>query len=185
MSGGLASVGAGVPYAIAAKFAHPTRPVIASVGDGAMQMNNMAELITVQKYWQGWADPRFIVCVLNNEDLNEVTWEQRVMEGNPKFAATQTLPNFPYHQFAQMLGFTGIYCDNPERLGACWDEALAARTPVVLEVKCDPDVPPLPPHISLADAKNFMLTLGRGDPAEAGVIKDTARQVLAAILPGD
>jgi thiamine pyrophosphate-dependent acetolactate synthase large subunit-like protein len=105
LSGGLASMGAAVPYAIGAKFAHPDRPVIALVGDGAMQMNNMAELITVQKYWKRWADPRWIVCVFNNQDLNEVTWEQRVMEGNPKFDASQDIPDFPYARFGEMLGF--------------------------------------------------------------------------------
>jgi pyruvate dehydrogenase (quinone) len=118
LSGGLASMGAAVPYAIAAKFAHPHRPVVALVGDGAMQMNNMAELITVQKYWKQWLDPRWIVCVFNNEDLNEVTWEQRVMEGDPKFAATQVIPNFAYARFGEMLGFKGIFVDKPGDLRA-------------------------------------------------------------------
>jgi pyruvate dehydrogenase (quinone) len=115
LSGGLASMGAAVPYAIGAKFAHPDRPVIALVGDGAMQMNNLAELITVQKYWKRWADPRWIVCVFNNQDLNEVTWEQRVMESNPKFNASQNIPD-AYAQFGEMLGFRGIYVDSPDRL---------------------------------------------------------------------
>jgi pyruvate dehydrogenase (quinone) len=142
LSGGLASMGAAVPYGIAAKFAHPDRPVIALVGDGAMQMNNMAELITVAKYWKKWSDHRWIVCVLNNEDLNQVTWEQRVMEGDPKFNASQQIPNVPYHRFAELIGLKGIFVDNPDRLGAAWDEALAADRPVVLEVKTDPEVPP-------------------------------------------
>ena len=185
LSGGLASMGAAVPYAIAAKFAYPERPVIASVGDGAMQMNNMAELITVQKYWEGWADPRFIVCVLNNEDLNQVTWEQRVMEGNPRFVASQQLPNVPYHRFAEMIGLEGIYVDDPHQLGAAWDRAFAARRPVVLEVKTDPEVPPLPPHISLEQAKNFTFMLAKGDPEERSLIKDTIGQVLHKVLPAD
>ncbi len=185
LSGGLASMGAAVPYAIAAKFAHPSRPVIASVGDGAMQMNNMAELITVAKYWRQWDDPRWICVVLNNEDLNQVTWEQRIMEGNPKFEASQTLPDVPYHKFAELIGLKGIYVDDPDRLGSAWDEALAAPVPVVLEVKCDPEVPPLPPHITLEQAGNFMAMLAKSDPAEGHLIKDTARQVLHAILPGD
>src|SRR6195952_1196774 len=140
LSGGLASMGAAVPYAIAAKFAHPSRPVVALVGDGAMQMNNMAELITIQKYWQRWSDPRLIVCVFNNGDLNEVTWEQRVMEGNPRYATTQDLPNVPYAQFAELLGLKGIYVDTPDALGLAWADALAADRPVVLEVKTDPEV---------------------------------------------
>ncbi len=185
LSGGLASMGAGVPYAIAAKFAHPDRPVIASVGDGAMQMNNMAELITVSKYWQRWSNPCFIVCVLNNEDLNQVTWEQRVMEGNPKFEATQTIPNVPYHRFAQMIGLTGIYVDDPEALGAAWDKALASPQPVVLEVKTDPEVPPLPPHITLEQAKKFTSMLAKGDPDQGNVIKGTVKQVFANVFGED
>lgn len=184
LSGGLASMGAAVPYGIAAKFAHPDRPVIALVGDGAMQMNNMAELITVAKYWKKWSDHRWIVCVLNDEDLNQVTWEQRVMEGDPKFNASQQIPDVPYHRFAELIGLKGIFVDNPDRLGAAWDEALAADRPVVLEVKTDPEVPPLPPHITLQQAKKFTETLLKGDQREGNVIAGTARQVFESILPG-
>jgi pyruvate dehydrogenase (quinone) len=184
LSGGLASMGAAVPYAIAAKFAHPDRPVIALVGDGAMQMNNMAELITVAKYWERWENPQWICCVFNNEDLNQVTWEQRIMEGNPKFETTQTLPDVPYHKFAELIGLKGIFVDDPEIMGAAWEEALASRIPVVLEVKTDPEVPPLPPHISLEQAKEFTSTMLKGDPEAGGIIKNTARQLMASILPG-
>jgi pyruvate dehydrogenase (quinone) len=183
LSGGLASMGAAVPYAIAAKFAHPGRPVIALVGDGAMQMNNMAELITVAKYWRTWSDPRWIVCVFNNEDLNQVTWEQRVQEGDPKFNASQSIPNVPYHRFAEMIGLKGLYVDQGDALGAAWEEALGSSRPVVLEVKTDPEVPPLPPHITLKQALNFSKTLIKGDPREGKMIRDTARQVLSKILP--
>ena len=116
LSGGLASMGAAVPYAIAAKFAHPDRPVVALVGDGAMQMNNMAELITVAKYWREWSNPHWVVCVFNNQDLNQVTWEQRVLEGDPKFDATQQIPDVPYHRFAELIGLRGIFVDTPQRL---------------------------------------------------------------------
>ena len=183
LSGGLASMGAAVPYAIAAKFAHPDRPVVALVGDGAMQMNNMAELITVQKYWKSWANPAWVVCVFNNEDLNQVTWEQRVMEGDPKFDASQQIPNVPYHRFAELIGLRGIYVDDPARLGAAWEEALASDRPVVLEVKTDPEVPPLPAHISFGQAVKFSEALLKGDPREEGVILGTARQALSSILP--
>ncbi len=183
LSGGLASMGAAVPYAIAAKFAHPDRPVIALVGDGAMQMNNMAELITVAKYWRDWADPTWIACVFNNQDLNQVTWEQRVQQGDPKFEASQSIPDVPYHQFAQLIGLKGIMVEEPERLGAAWELALAARQPVVLEVRTDPNVPPLPPHITLKQARRFLSTLAHGDPDERGVIAGTARQLLSAFLP--
>ncbi|MBV9560357.1 MAG: thiamine pyrophosphate-requiring protein [Bradyrhizobium sp.] len=184
LSGGLASMGAAVPYAIAAKYALPDRPVIALVGDGAMQMNNMAELITVAKYWRDWPDHRWIVCVFNNEDLNQVTWEQRIINGDPKFQASQQIPNVSYSRFAEMIGLRGIYVDDPERLQSAWQQALASDVPVVLEVKTDPEVPPLPPHITLEQAKNFSIALAKGDPDGAGAIAGAARQVLDRILPG-
>ena len=184
LSGGLASMGAAVPYAIAAKFAHPDRPVIALVGDGAMQMNNMSELITVAKYYKKWSNPRWICMVWNNADLNQVTWEQRAMEGDPKFSASQDIPSVPYHQFAEMIGLKGIYVDNAEMMGAAWDEALASDIPVVLELKTNPNVPPLPPHITLDQAKAFATTLFKGDPDEGNVIVEAAKQVLGSVLPG-
>ena len=127
-----------------------------------MQMNNMAELITIAEYWRGWPKGRWIVCVFNNEDLNQVTWEQRVMEGDPKFDASQRIPNFPYHRFGELLGLKGICVDKPDKVGPAWDEALASDRPVVLEVKTDPDVPPLSPHITLEQAKKFIETLLKG-----------------------
>ena len=181
LSGGLASMGAAVPYAIGAKFAFPERPVVALVGDGAMQMNNLAEMITVQKYWQRWADPRFVVCVFNNEDLNEVTWEQRVMEGNPRFPTTQDLPDVPYARFAELIGLKGIFVDRPEDLGAAWEAALAADRPVILEVKTDPEVAPLPPHLTLAEAKAFMTSMAKGDRGAGRVLADTARQLFREV----
>lgn len=182
LSGGLASMGAAVPYAIAAKIAHPGRPVVALVGDGAMQMNNMAELITVAKYWRQWADPRWVVCVFNNQDLNQVTWEQRVMEGDPKYDASQSIPDVPYHRFAELIGLRGIFVDDPEQLGMAWEQALASDRPVVLEVKTDPEVPPLPPHITLSQAANLTKAMIKGDPASGSVIANTARQMLAPFL---
>ena len=181
LSGGLASMGAAVPYAIGAKFAHPDRPVVALVGDGAMQMNNMAELITIAKYRDRWADRRLITCVFNNEDLNEVTWEQRVMNGNPRYDASQDIPDVRYSKFAEIIGLKGVFVDDPDDLGQAWDEALAADRPVVLEVKTDPEIAPLPPHISLKEAKAFMFSMARDEDA-GHVIKDTARQVVNAVL---
>src|SRR5918993_5166174 len=102
VSGTLATMGCAVPYAIAAKFAFPDRPVIALAGDGAMQMNGLSELITVAARWRDWADPRFVVCVLNNRDLSEVSWEQRETEGEPRFAASQDLPDVPYASVAEL-----------------------------------------------------------------------------------
>ncbi|MDR6713805.1 pyruvate dehydrogenase (quinone) [Pseudomonas hunanensis] len=184
LSGGLACMGAAVPYAIAAKFAHPQRTVVALVGDGAMQMNNMAELITVAKYWRQWDNPKWICAVFNNEDLNQVTWEQRVMEGDPKFEASQSIPDVPYHLFAISIGLKGIFVDREEAVASAWEQALAADCPVLIEFKTDANVPPLPPHITLEQAKKFAGTLLKGDPDEAGIIVQAAKQVLSAVLPG-
>lgn len=182
LSGGLASMGAAVPYAIAAKFAEPDRPVVGLVGDGAMQMNNMAEMITVAKYWKTWANPTFVICVFNNEDLNQVTWEQRVMEGDPKFAASQTIPDMPYHKFAELIGLRGIFVNRPDDLGTAWKSALEAGCPVILEVKTDPEVPPLPPHITFEQMRNVTSALMTGDPHETGMMAGMLRQLFSGIL---
>ncbi len=182
LSGGLASLGAGVPYAIAAKFAFPERSVIAFMGDGAMQMNGICEMITVKKYWRQWKTPHFIVMVLNNQDLNQVTWEERVQLGEAKTLSTQSIPDFPYAKYAKLLGLKGIYVDQPEQIGPAWDEALAADRPVILEMRTDPNVPPLPPHITAKDARNFLASLWR-EPERASVVKNSTRQMLASVLP--
>lgn len=183
LCGGLATMGPGMPYAIAAKFAHPDRPVLAIVGDGAMQMNGMNGLITVSKYWKQWADPRFVVLVLNNRDLNQVTWEMRAQAGDPKFEASQQLPDVPYARYAELLGFKGLFVDKPEDLGRVWDEALATRGPVVVEAFTDPNVPPLPPHITLKNAAAMMATLAKGDPEMWDMLKDTAKDLVESYLP--
>lgn len=153
LAGNLATMGPGTPYAIAAKFAHPGRPVIALVGDGVFQMNGLAEMITVKRYKERLSDGPLIFCVFNNEDLNQVTWEQRAMGGEPKFEGSQYIPDVPYAEFAKLLGLTGIRCDDPKKIGAAWDQALAASGPVVLEVVVDKDIPPVPPHIKKMMAK--------------------------------
>jgi pyruvate dehydrogenase (quinone) len=173
LSGTLATMGPGVPYAIAAKFSHPDRPAIALVGDGAMQMNGTSELVTIAKYWERWSDPRLIILVLNNGDLNQVTWEQRVMEGDPKFEGSQDLPDFPYARFAELIGLRGIRVDTPDAVGGAWDEALASDRPVVLEAITDPSVPPLPPHIRLEQAKEISMALYKGDPNAWEIIKQS------------
>jgi pyruvate dehydrogenase (quinone) len=183
LSGGLATMGPGVPYAIAAKFAYPDRPVIAMVGDGAMQMNGINGLITIAKYWQRWSDPRLVVLVLNNQDLNQVTWEMRAQSGDPKFEGSQQIPNFAYSRYAELLGLKGVFCDNPDKLGDSWDSALEADRPCVLEVVTDPNIPPLPPHITLKQAKAFASTLLKGDPDEASVIVKSLRQFAEELVP--
>ncbi len=175
LSGNLATMGPGVPYAIAAKFAFPERPVFALVGDGAMQMNGINELITISKYWKEWPDPRFYVLVLNNRDLNQVTWELRAMAGSPNVPSTQTLPDFSYAHYAEQLGINGIRIETAAGVGAAWDAALKSDRPVVVEAMVDPDVPPLPPHITLEEAKSFTSALLKGDPEARGIIEQAFR----------
>jgi pyruvate dehydrogenase (quinone) len=184
LSGTLATMGCGVPYAIGAKFAHPGRPVIALVGDGAMQMNGLTELITIAKYRERWADQRLIVLVLNNGDLNQVTWEQRALSGVPKVEAAQVLPDVPYARYAELIGLHGIRVDDPDRVGAAWDEALSADRPVVLEAVTDPEVPPLPPHITLEQAKALAGALAGGDRAAREIIRHALRHKAREFLPG-
>jgi len=171
LSGTLATMGNSVPYAIAAKFAYPDRPVVAFVGDGAFQMNGMNELITLGRYWERFANPTLVFCVFNNEDLNQVTWEQRALAGDPKYPATQEIPNFPYHRYAELAGFRGIYCDRGDDVGDAWAEAFDADRPVLLEVKVDPEIPPLPPHITVEQAKKMTKAMLKGDPERAGVME--------------
>jgi pyruvate dehydrogenase (quinone) len=183
VSGTLATMGCAVPYAIAAKFAYPERPVIALVGDGAMQMNGLAELITIAKYWRRWADPRLVVMVLNNRDLAYVTWEERIQLGDPKWESSQVLPDVPYAQFAQSIGLQGIRVEDPEQVGPAWDRALTADRPFVLDMVTDPNVPPLPPHITLKQARHFMGALAKGDPEAGNVLVDTAHELVGSLLP--
>jgi pyruvate dehydrogenase (quinone) len=183
LSGGLASLGAGTPYALAGKMAYPDRTVIACMGDGAMQMNGLNVMITISKYWKQWSNPHLIVLVLNNRDLNQVTWEERIQLGAGKTESTQSIPDFPYHKYAELIGLKGIFVDNPDRVGAAWDEALASDRPVILEAYTDPNVPPLPPHITLQEAKNF-LSMMPSEPELGSVLKDSAKELLASVLPG-
>jgi pyruvate dehydrogenase (quinone) len=183
LSGSLATMGPGVPYAVAAKFAFPERVSFALVGDGAMQMNGNSELITVAKYWKSWSDPRLIVLVLNNRDLNQVTWEQRALAGDPKFPASQEIPDFPYARYAEMIGLKGLTLKSPDQIGPVWDEALNSDRPVVIDAHVDPEVPPLPPHISFEQAKNYMLSLAKGDPGWRGMIVQSFKDMAQSHLP--
>jgi pyruvate dehydrogenase (quinone) len=183
LSGSLATMGAAVPYAISAKFAFPERVVVACTGDGAMQMNGTAEMLTVVKYWRQWVDPRLIFLVLNNSDLNQVTWEMRVESGNPKYEASQNLPRFNYAQYADSIGLLGIRVERSDDIGDAWDRALAADRPVIFDAVVDPNVSQLPPHISLEQAHHLFSALVKGDPEEGGVIKETMRSVLASVFP--
>ncbi|MFN2545750.1 MAG: thiamine pyrophosphate-requiring protein [Actinomycetota bacterium] len=187
LSGTLATMGPAAPYAIAAKFAHPEKPVIAFIGDGAFQMNGMNELITVKRYWERWENPTLVWCVFNNQDLNQVTWEQRALSGDPKYPGTQWIPDVPYARYAELLGFEGIFCDDPHEIGNAWDQALKAPRPCLLEVKVDPEIPPMAPHVKKDMAKKSVKAMAAGDPEAAGVMKKSVRQKLQEIkesLPG-
>lgn len=183
LSGNLATMGPGVPYAIAAKFAHPERVVFALVGDGAMQMNGNNGLITISKYWKQWKDPRLIVLVLNNGDLNQVTWEQRVLSGDPKFEASQNLQEFCYADYAEMLGLFGFRLDHPDQVAAMWKTALKADRPVVIDAHTDPEVPPLPPHISVTEARHFLESILHKTPERGHMIRQTLKDAVQSYLP--
>jgi pyruvate dehydrogenase (quinone) len=184
LSGTLASMGPAVPYALASKLAHPGRPVIAVTGDGAMQMLGNATLIDVAARYERWANRQLIVLVLNNKDLNQVTWEQRVLSGDPKLEASQVIPDFPYAAYAEMLGLRGIRVDDPARVADAWDEALACDRPVVYEAVTDPEVPPLPPHIRMDQATSMARALASGDPARGRIVRQSLKDKLADVLPG-
>ncbi|WP_116813091.1 thiamine pyrophosphate-requiring protein [Steroidobacter cummioxidans] len=184
LSGGLATMGPGVPYAIAAKLAHPDRTVVATVGDGAMLMNGINGLVTISRLWRDWPNPHLVVMVLNNGDLNQVTWEQRVMEGDPKYTESQDVPRFDYAEYAALLGLIGIRVDRAEAVAGAWAEAFAADRPVVLEMITDPNVPPLPPHVSMKNVRNYLKALLHRDPDSLAIIKSTMKESWAALFPG-
>jgi pyruvate dehydrogenase (quinone) len=183
LSGNLATMGPGVPYGIGAKFGHPDRPVIVFEGDGAMQMNGLAELITVKHYWREWADPRLIVAVLHNDDLNQVTWEMRAMEGAPKFTESQVLPDVDYAAFATSLGLEGIAVDKPGDIGPAWDRALASDKPAVLDVRTDPSIPPIPPHATFEQARDTAKAMLKGDEDRRSIIVEGIKTKVQEFLP--
>jgi pyruvate dehydrogenase (quinone) len=183
LSGTLATMGPGVPYGIGAKFGVPERPCVVFSGDGAMQMNGMAELITIERYWQQWSDPRLVVAVLHNNDLNQVTWEMRAMSESPKFVESQSVPDVDYAAFAAGLGLQGITVTDPEHIGNAWDRALSADRPTVLDVHCDPNIPPIPPHATFAQMKSTAEAMVKGDEDAAGVIKTGMKTKLQEFLP--
>jgi len=184
LSGTLATMGPGVPYAIGAKFAHPDRPVVALVGDGAMQMNGLAELITIAKYHQLWSDPRIAICVLHNNDLNQVTWELRALGGAPKFEQSQALPDISYAEIARAVGLEAVTVDDPDQLAGAWDRALSADRPALLDVHCDPEVPPIPPHATFEQIKAAAEAVLKGDPNGWHLLAQGAKTKLQEALPG-
>ncbi|MFB9565529.1 thiamine pyrophosphate-requiring protein [Saccharopolyspora hordei] len=184
LSGTLATMGPGAPYATGAKFAHPDRPVIALVGDGAMQMNGLNELITIGQYWQEWSDPRLIVAVLNNGDLNQVTWELRAMSGAPQFIPSQRLPDVGYAAIAEELGLGSAKIDAPDQVADAWRRALAADRPVVLEFVTDPSVPPIPPRADLDQMEKVTSSLLKGDPEAWSVVREGVKAKMQEYLPG-
>jgi pyruvate dehydrogenase (quinone) len=183
LSGNLATMGPGVPYGIGAKFGCPDRPVIVFAGDGAMQMNGMAELITIKHYWHQWDDPRLIIAILHNNDLNQVTWEMRAMGGSPKFAESQTLPDVDYAAFAAGLGLQAITVTSPQDVAPAWDRALAADRPTVIDFHTDPNVPPIPPHATFEQMKDAAEAMLKGDEDRWSVIKEGIKTKAQEFLP--
>lgn len=183
LSGTLATMGPGVPYAIGAKFAHPDRPVIALVGDGAMQMNGLAELLTIRRYAELWPDKRLIVCVFHNNDLNQVTWELRAMGGAPKFEESQSLPDVSYADVARAMGLHALAVDTEDGVGPAWDEALGAEGPVLLDIRCDPAVPPIPPHATFEQAKELTESILKGDPNAFHLMMQGAKTKAQEFVP--
>ncbi|MEV4441015.1 thiamine pyrophosphate-requiring protein [Streptomyces sp. NPDC049577] len=184
LSGTLATMGCGVPYAIGAKFAHPNRPVVALVGDGAMQMNGLAELVTAAKYQSQWDDPRLVVGVWNNRDLNQVTWEMRAMAGSPQFLPSQALPDVPYADFARSIGLAGVRVEKPGDVEEAWREALAAKRPAVVEFLTDPAVPPIPPHAEWSQIEATAAAVLKGDADRVGMIRQGFKAKVQEFLPG-
>jgi len=183
LSGTLASMGSAVPYAIAAKLNFPDRCVVALAGDGAMQMNGMAELLTIAHYWHLWkdADPRLVVVVLHNNDLSMVSWEMRALQGAPKFEASQRLPECNYAAFAESIGLTGIHVDRPEDLEEACDSAFAQQSPVVIDAICDPNVPPMPPHVSWEESRALLSALIKGDPDTGEIVRQVLKHQAVAL----
>ncbi|MFF7163408.1 thiamine pyrophosphate-requiring protein [Streptomyces sp. NPDC008086] len=184
LSGTLATMGPGVPYVIGAKFAHGDRPAIALVGDGAMQMNGLAELITIAKYWEQWADPRLVVAVLNNQDLNQVTWEMRAMEGAPQFLPSQSIPDVAYADFARSLGLGATRVEKPQDVRGAWETALASDRPHVLDFRTDPAVPPIPPHATLDQIEAAAASVLKGDSDRAAMVRQGFKAKVQEFLPG-
>jgi pyruvate dehydrogenase (quinone) len=182
LSGTLATMCPAIPYALAAKFAHPDKPVIAAIGDGAFQMLGVNALIDIAHYAPRWSDQRLVIAVLHNGDLNQVTWEQRVMSGDPKLDASQVLPNFDYAGYARLVGLHGVRVERPEDIGGAWDEALAAGKPALIEFVTDPEVPPLPPHIRFEQVKEMTHTIMKGDPAAPHFMRESLRGKIAEFL---
>jgi len=183
LSGNLATMCPGMPYTIAAKFAYPDRMPIGLIGDGAMQMLGINGMITIEKYWKRWKDPRLMILVLNNHDLNMVSWEQRALVGDPKFDASQDLPEFPYAEYAKMLGLEGIKVEHQDDIPAALDEAMMCGKPVLVEALTDPAVPMLPPHISVEQTKHFMSALVHGDSDAWDMVKQTYKDVVDGYFP--
>jgi pyruvate dehydrogenase (quinone) len=178
LSGRLASMMASMPYAIAAKFAYPDRPVICTIGDGAFQMLGMNELITVKKYLAEWENPQLIVLVMHNNDLTQVSWEMRTEDGNPVWRTAQDVESVDYAGWAELLGFTGIRINADDEIEQAWDTAFANQGVTLIDAYVSRNVPPLPPHITKEYARQMGIALLKGDPFELEVIKDSAKSLI-------
>jgi pyruvate dehydrogenase (quinone) len=175
LSGTLATMGSALPYALAAKINHPGRPVLALVGDGAMQMSGLNALITVAQHWKSWRDPRLVIVVINNRQLSYVTWEQRAMEGDPKFSPTQDLLDFPFARYAELLGLDAMRIASVEALSEARDRAFSGDKPLLIEAVTDPNVPPLPPELTSKQRANLQRAFARDDADLPGALQQVER----------
>ena len=182
LAGLLLSMGGGMPYAIAAKMANPGRPLFAMIGDGAMQMNGVNELITVRRYWERWPDSQFIVLVLNNRDLSFVSWETRATLGAKPDPESSSLPDVPYAGWAQLLGLDGARIDRPDQVEDVLDRAFAADRPFVIDAVVDADVPLIPPHLTADEALKTAKAEFHGDPAFFGILTEGVRETVVSTV---
>ena len=181
LSGTLASMCPAIPYALAAKLAFPDRPVVATLGDGAMEMLGVNALIDVARYRDRWSDPRLVVCVLDDRDLNMVTWEQRTTSGDPRLPDSQDVPPFDHAGFARLLGLEGVLVEDPDKLGDAWDHVLSCGRPAVLQVRTDPEIAPLPPHVDASMARKLGRAVLRRDEGGRSMVRKALRDQLLAM----
>ncbi|PZE25689.1 thiamine pyrophosphate-requiring protein [Curtobacterium sp. MCBD17_028] len=174
LSGRLATMLAAMPYAVAAKLAHSDKTVVCTIGDGAFQMLGMNELITVKKYMQQWETKQFIIVVMHNDDLAQVSWEMRTEDGNPLWRGSQDVESMDYAGYAELLGFRGVQVRSDDQVESAVAEAFAHDGVTLIDAYVSRNVPPLPPHITREYALNTAKSLLKGDPMEAGVIRDSA-----------
>jgi pyruvate dehydrogenase (quinone) len=174
LSGTLASMGNGLPYAMAAQIAYPGRQVVLFVGDGGFSML-MAEFANCVRY-----NLPIKVVIVKNNSLGMIKWEQMVFLGNPEYGCE--LHPIDFAAFARACGATGLTVEDPAECGAVLDQALATAGPVIVEAVVDPFTPPMPPKVTAKQAGRFAQSLAKGQPNRdkivLTVLSDTVRELV-------